>query len=100
MTSKVKRITNSDSVLRIIIYGGSAVSRTEEDWPHRVENILKESGMKNVEIINACAPGHSSLDSFGKLFAEGHLFRPDYIIFYHAWNDIKYFGIERSILRE
>jgi len=92
--------TKSDSVLRIIVYGGSAVFRGQKDWPRRVENFLKESGIKNVEIIDACAPGHSSLDSFGKLFSEGHLFRPDYIIFYHAWNDIKYFGIERSILRE
>ena len=90
-------------VIRIVIYGGSAVFdpyQTEgQDWPHRVESILKQNGFPQVEVINAGIPNHASFDCFGRLFAEGHLLNPDYLIFSNAWNDIKTFRSDTPLLR-
>lgn len=90
-------------VKRVIFYGGSQafdmLSNKDEDWPHRAERRLKEQGFSNIEIINAGTPGHASFDSLGRLLAEGHIFEPDYVVFCHAWNDIKYFRKDKPILR-
>ena len=92
-----------DGIIRIIIYGGSAafdiMSTKGEDWPHRVEGKLRESGFSNVEVINAGIPGHTALESVGRLFTEGYAFEPDYVLIYNAWNDIKYFNSPKTALR-
>lgn len=97
-------VNKADGVIRIIFYGGSAVFDLNlpegYDWPHRVETILRENGYPQAEIINAGIPGHASFDCFGRLFSEGHLFSPDYVISYNEWNDIKYFRSGQSLLRE
>jgi len=89
--------------IRIMIYGGSAVFgrylSNRKDWPHRIEVKLKKMGITNVQVINAGIPGHASFDSLGRLFAEGHIFEPDYVILYNAWNDIKYFSYDDPLLR-
>ncbi len=81
--------------IRMIFLGGSAAfdacSPEGKDWPHLVENLLREKGYKEVECINAGTPGHASWDSLGRLYSEIWMFEPDYIFVYHAWNDIKYF---------
>jgi hypothetical protein len=91
-------------VFRVVIYGGSAVfdqdSTLDQDWPHRVERLLREQGSSSVQVINAGIPGHASFDSLGRLFTEGHHFTPDVVVLYNAWNDIKYFTSERPLLRE
>ena len=83
-------VAKPKGTIRIIFYGGSAVfdpgSPEGKDWPHRVEDILRQSGFPNVEVINAGIPGHASFDSFGRFFAEGHAFDPDYVVLYNAWN--------------
>lgn len=91
--------------IRIIFYGGSNVfdiwMPDDEDWPHRVERILNENGFPQVEIINAGVPGHASFDSFGRLWSEGHIFGPDYVVFCGAWNDIKkHFRFAEPLLRQ
>lgn len=90
-------------IIRIIFYGGSSVFDLAmpegKDWPRRVENILEATGFPEVEVINAGIPGYTSTDSFGSLFAEGHIFDPDYVVLYNAWNDIKYFRMNESLLR-
>lgn len=89
--------------IRIIFYGGSAVfdinASNGKDWPHRVEQIFKEKGFSNIEVINAGTPSHASFDSVGRLFSEGHIFSPDYVVLYDAWNDIKYFRTDEPISR-
>lgn len=84
---------------RIIIVGGSTVFdgyRKDEspnqtgDWPHLVERLLKAEGF-NVEVINAGIPGHASFDALGRLYSQLWIYQPDYVLFYGAWNDIKYF---------
>jgi len=93
-----------DETIRVIVYGGSAVFDPKvpngKDWPSRLEVILKKRGITNIEVINAGIPGHATFDSFGRLFTEGHIFQPDYVILYNAWNDIKYFSFEEPLLRK
>jgi len=92
-----------DGVTRIIVYGGSAafdmMVSEGKDWPHQVQNKLRESGFSNVEVINAGIMGHTALESVGKLFAEGFVFEPDYVLIYNAWNDIKYLSSKKTVLR-
>lgn len=89
---------------RIIFYGGSSVfdsgSGQGQDWPHRVEGLLHEQGFSNIEVINAGIPGHASFDAVGRLLLEGHIFTPDYVVLYNAWNDIKYFHSHKPLLRK
>ena len=49
--------------------------------------------------INAGIPGHSSAESVGRLFAEGHAFSPDFVLLYNTWNDLKFFQLEETHLR-
>ncbi len=96
-------IDKPEGTIRIIFYGGSVAfdpaAPQGKDWPHKVEDILKNSGFPNAEVINAGIPGHASWDSFGRFFSEGHIFNPDYVVLNNAWNDIKYFRSEKSLLR-
>ena len=89
--------------VRIMVYGGSSVFDVAHpdtrDWPHRVETRLQQSGFASVEVINAGIPGLRSSDSVGRLFAEGHLFEPNYVLFYGSWNDIKEFRATEPLLR-
>lgn len=94
------QVNKKEGTIRIIFYGGSAVFDADGgNWPRRVEKIIKQSGFDEVEVINAGIPGHASFDSLGRLFSEGHLFNPDYVVLYNAWNDIKYFKMTKPLLR-
>jgi len=96
-------IIKPKGTIRVIIYGGSAVfdpeNHWQESWPFQVQKLLHKAELTNVEVIHAGISGHASFDSFGRFFAEGHLFHPDYVILYNAWNDIKNFHMEESLLR-
>jgi lysophospholipase L1-like esterase len=91
------------NTIRIIVYGGSAVfdTRTDKysDWPRLVEKNLREAGFTQIEVINAGIPGHTAVESVGRLFTEGFRFSPDYVLLYNAWNDMKYFNAPQSFLR-
>ncbi len=80
---------------RIVILGGSAVfdpGATEGmDWPHRVEEKLREMGHEEAEVLNAGVPGHATFDSLGRLYSQIWTLEPDYVLVYEAWNDIKSF---------
>lgn len=90
-------------VVRVIVYGGSSVfdlaAPDHGDWPALVETILHSNGLAQVEVINAGIPGHATFDAFGRFYAEGHLLRPDYVVLYSAWNDIKCFREKDPLLR-
>lgn len=92
-----------DGTVRIMIFGGSTVFDQNvpkgKHWPAKNQNILASQGLTNIQVINAGIPGLASFESLGRLFSEGHLFKPDYVILYNAWNDIKYFPNEASLLR-
>jgi len=96
-------VEKPDSVIRIIVYGGSQVFGTAanepNDWPHLMEAYLKNKGYNTVEVINAGVPGHASFDSVGRLFSEGHRYSPDIVILDNAWNDMKYFKEKKPLFR-
>lgn len=86
-------------ITRIIVLGGSAVfdqnvfDETPGDantWPNLVGRLLEEKGYDGVEVINAGVPGHSSADSLGRLYGQLWMYEPDFVLVYHAWNDIKF----------
>lgn len=91
----------NEGTIRIIIYGGSSAFDIFEsegkDWPHRVEQMLKEYGLSNIEVINAGVPGTTSFCSMGRLFSDGWTLEPDYVVNYEAWNDICYFPNKKTI---
>lgn len=97
------QVPKPPGVFRIVFYGGSSVfdigASEGEDWPHQVEKRLYEKGLKQVEIINAGVPGHSSYDSMGSLFAEGHLWQPDVVVLYTSWNDFPELASDAPLLR-
>lgn len=89
--------------IRIVVYGGSSVFdmyvNEGHDWPHRLAAKLSDQGRRSVEGINAGVPGNAAFDALGRLFAEGHLLQPDYVLLYTAWNDIKLFRYDVPLLR-
>ena len=96
----------NDGTIRILVFGGSSVfdiyQSEGRDWPHQVEQMLKDNGLSNIEVINAGIPGHNTFDSFGRLFSDGWTLNPDLVILYEAWNDIGWYftsniTIQRSI---
>jgi len=101
---KLFDIEKNPDTIRVMVYGGSAVFDLalpeEKDWPHRIEQYLHQKGLNQVEVINAGIPGHASFDSLGRLFSEGHLLKPDYVVLYNSWNDIKRFHSDKFLLRE
>lgn len=90
--------------IRIIFYGGSSVFNADvserQDWPHRVEDLLHEKGFTQIEVINAGIPTNRSFESWGRLFAEGHIFSPDYVVLSNQYNDMKYFREDKPVLRQ
>jgi lysophospholipase L1-like esterase len=90
------KLPKPPGVRRIVVLGGSTVFDLNADegfdWPHLVEKLLKEKGHKQVEVINAGIPGHTSSDSLGRLYTEIWQWEPDYLMIYETWNDIKYFN--------
>ncbi len=88
-------IPKPENSVRIVVLGGSAAFDVHapqgRDWPHLVEKELQNRGYSNVEVINAGTPGHATWDSLGRLYSEIWMFDPDYLVVYHAWNDIKDF---------
>lgn len=89
--------------IRIMFSGGSATfdlyANDGQDWPHLIEEILKKKGFNNIEVINAGVPMLNSIESFNRIFTEGHLFEPDYIVLYEAYNDTKYFHTKEPVIR-
>ena len=92
-----------EGAIRIMVYGGSAafdmMVPEGSDWPHLVQKKLREAGWENLEVINAGIMGHTAPESVGKLFTEGFVFKPDYVLIYNAWNDIKYLSSHKTVLR-
>lgn len=90
-------------VRRVMVYGGSSVfdlrAAEGDDWPRRVERLLRERGLADVEVINAGVPATTSADALGRLFAEGHGFAPDVVLLYGTWNDLEAFSKETPLLR-
>lgn len=99
-------VPKPQGIVRIVFLGGSAAFDADapegRDWPHLVEEDLRRRGYEHVEVINTATPGHATWDSLGRLYSEIWMFEPDYVVVYHAWNDIRYFywvNPDQSLLR-
>lgn len=87
-------VAKPDSVLRIMVVGGSTVFDSTVDgddqaWPARLEHhvgCLLPS--RKVEVINAGVPGYVMLDNLIRLQSELYEFKPDILVLYQAHNDL------------
>lgn len=79
--------------LRIVIYGGSSVfdPLVHESWPEKTQKHLKDLGA-DVEIINAGIPGNSTAEIVARAASEMLYLKPDVVLLYEAWNDVKFFN--------
>jgi lysophospholipase L1-like esterase len=78
---------------RIVCLGGSttysvAVDDYTQSYPYQLQQILRERGYTNVEVVNAGANGYSSWESLVNLSFRVLDLDPDMIIVYHGINDI------------
>lgn len=87
---------NTPGTLRIAVFGGSAAfcfraSGREKTWPGALEIMLADRLQMPVEVINLGVPGYNVFTSKINYLCFGRAFRPDAIIVYHTWNDMKRF---------
>jgi lysophospholipase L1-like esterase len=90
-------------VTRVMVLGGSSVfdpkvmdepGDIRKAWPNKLEAILEDKGFESVEVINAGVPGHSALDSLGRLVSQLWYYEPDFVLIYHGWNDMKFLAYD------
>ena len=97
------QVEKTPGTVRVLVYGGSTVldlaASGDSDWPHQIERVLASRGIENVEVINAGISGYTTFDCVGRLYSEGHRLRPDYVVLYDTWNDLKYFHAREPALR-
>jgi len=74
---------------RLLLLGGSQVMDFANNWPGKLEQILRTKGV-DVEVLNAGVAGHNSADSLTKLALDLWTLKPDIVFVCHAWNDAKY----------
>ena len=99
-TPEIPAAPAAPDTVRIAFLGGSSTAGTvpylgdDETWPWRTAVALRErladAGV-TVEFVNAAAPGYSTFESYGRLWARLRAFRPDLVVVYHGWNDLYYF---------
>lgn len=87
-------VAKPDSVLRLMVIGGSTVFDSTVDgddrtWPARLEHHLGcLLPSRKVEVINAGVPGYVMLDNLIRLQSELYEFKPDILVLYQAHNDL------------
>jgi lysophospholipase L1-like esterase len=80
--------------IRIATIGGSTTANINlsfyENWPGHLGRLIQEMfPEKKISIINAGTPGFDTTQSIGNLALRVMPFRPDIVIIYHAYNDLK-----------
>ncbi|MBI5612233.1 MAG: hypothetical protein HY942_04060 [Gammaproteobacteria bacterium] len=62
----------------------------DDNWPGRLGSLVQRSlPTKKVRVINAAVPGFDTSQSVGNLALRVMPFKPDIVIIYHAYNDMK-----------
>lgn len=90
-------IPKGDDEIRIATIGGSTTANLnlpfDRNWPGRLGNILQQKFPdKKITVINAGTPGFDTAQSIGNLALRVMPFAPDIVIIYHAYNDFKAIG--------
>lgn len=89
--TKIKKETNE---LRIAAVGASTTANVwlsyHENWPGRLGLLLEEQ-LKgyDVSVVNAGVPGFDTSQSIGNLALRVMPLKPDVVVIYHAYNDLK-----------
>ena len=83
-----------ENEIRIATIGASTTANFnlpfEINWPGHLGILLKEKfPQKKISIINAGTPGFDTAQSIGNLALRVMPFKPDVVIIYHAYNDLK-----------
>ncbi len=78
---------------RVAVFGGSVVfgtgAKDADTFPVRMERVLNETGEDPWHVINGGVPGFTSAESLIHLMLKVSDYRPDYVILYQAYNDLK-----------
>jgi lysophospholipase L1-like esterase len=83
------------NLIRINCLGASTTANyikgTDKNYsyPLELERILKKKFNKNIEINNCAHGGYNSADLFVRYGLQNIDTKPDYVIIYHAYNDIR-----------
>ena len=85
-------IVKPAGVFRIVAVGASttygAANSDQNTYPAQLEHMIRESGYKNVEVLNAGVTGYTTTESFINFYLRVLNLSPDMIIFYQARNDV------------
>lgn len=85
----------SHGTLRIVVFGGSAGfcyhQKEADTWPGKLQLYLNNHLKMPVEVINLSLPGFDSSNSKINYLFTGRELQPHVAIFYHTWNDLKFF---------
>ena len=89
------KIPKPKNLIRINCLGGSTTQNYISfnnkifSYPLELERILKKKTKKNIEVNNCGSGGYNSADILVRLILQLIDTRPNYIILYHAYNDIR-----------
>jgi lysophospholipase L1-like esterase len=88
------KIEKNINEFRIATIGGSTTANInltfDQNWPGYLGNIIqKKYPEKVIRVINAGIPGFDTAQSIGNLSLRVMPFKPDLVIIYHAYNDLK-----------
>lgn len=83
-----------DNEIRIATIGASTTANLnlsfEENWPGHLGILLQKAiPNRDIRVINAAVPGFDTAQSIGNLSLRVIPFKPDIVIIYHAYNDLK-----------
>lgn len=88
-------LAKSEGRIRIVAVGGSATFSYETDdariWTKELERLLRGRYGDHIEVINAGVPGYSTFESKIDYLYQLRQLKPDLVIAYETWNDIKFF---------
>ena len=80
---------HSEDALLVLCLGGSSTFATgvtdQDSWPY----LLQQKLGPGFKVINMGVPGYTSLEALIQLSTSGIALKPDFIISYQGWNDIK-----------
>ncbi len=87
-------LTKKNNEIRIATIGGSTTANVnltfDQNWPGYLGNLIQqEFPEKIIRVINAGIPGFDTAQSIGNLALRVMPFKPDIVIIYHAYNDLK-----------
>lgn len=87
-------LEKSANEIRIATIGASTTANIglefDDNWPGRLGLLVQQSlPAKTIRIINAAVPGFDTSQSIGNLALRVMPFKPDVVIIYHAYNDMK-----------